>query len=279
MNRRNPVTKGSNAIPRLPSFLLLAVLACSILASASHAALSQGFETSELPTPPISLDRAFKAQLGDTIVIAGGIDANGTPSANVYSLVQDATEWKEIGELPHTWSDGASAVEGTKLILIGGRIDGQATAKILRLSVSGSDGIQTKNLPDLPQALLHPAAIVNTLLESWAQYLESPQYLQEKTRAQKLNETNAEAVNEKHRQVQLKMKVHRLRHQVRQAKALHRNQRAITKDNHKMYKKWLSGEISQELHECTQANGYGKLESTGEMLQSAGCRGPQRQWR
>ena len=54
----------------------------------------------------------------------------------------------------------------------------------------------------------NPAAMVDTLLEWWAQYLESHRYLQEKTRAQK---TDAEAVNEKDRQVQLKMKVQRLR--------------------------------------------------------------------
>ena len=119
--------------------------------------------------------------------------------------------------------------------------------------------------------------MVNTLLESLAQYLDSAQYLKEKARAQKLNENVSfnqfqEAVDEKHRQVQLKMEVHRLRHQFRQAKALHRNQRAITKHNRELYQKWLSGELTQELDECTRAHGYGKLQSTGEMLQSAGYR-------
>ncbi len=161
MNRLNPAAEGSNARPRVPCFLLLAVLAICLLAPAVHAALSQALEVSELPTPPVSPERAFKAQLGDTIVIAGGIDANGAPSSNVYSLSKDDSEWKEIGQLPHSWSDGASAANGNELILIGGRIDGQATAKILRLSLSGSDGIETENLSTLPQPLLHPAAIVN----------------------------------------------------------------------------------------------------------------------
>jgi SSS family transporter len=146
---------------RTPRFLFLAVLAFSLFTPAGHAALSQALKVSELPAPPILLERAFKAQLGDTIVIAGGIDAKGAPSANVYSFFLDGFEWKEIGQLPHAWSDGASAVNGNELILIGGRIDGQATAKILRLSLSGSDSIQTEALLDLPQALLHPAAIVN----------------------------------------------------------------------------------------------------------------------
>ncbi|MBT3482745.1 MAG: hypothetical protein HN457_15080, partial [Opitutales bacterium] len=127
---------------RTPRFLFLAVLAFSLFTPAGHAALSQALKVSELPAPPILLERAFKAQLGDTIVIAGGIDAKGAPSANVYSFFLDGFEWKEIGQLPHAWSDGASAVDGNELILIGGRIDGQATAKILRLSLSGSDSIQ-----------------------------------------------------------------------------------------------------------------------------------------
>lgn len=161
MNRRIPATNDSHAMPRVPRFLLFAVLGLSLFAPAGRAALNQDLEVSEFPKPPVSLGKAFKAQLGDTIVIAGGIDANGVPSANVYSISKDTTEWIKIGQLPHSWSDGASAVDGTELILIGGRIDNQATAKILRLSLSGSDGIQTEALPDLPQALLHPAAIVN----------------------------------------------------------------------------------------------------------------------
>ena len=121
--------------------------------------------------------------------------------------------------------------------------------------------------------------MVNTLLESWAQYLESPQYLKEKARAQKLDETNAEAVNEKRRHLQLKMRVHHLRYRLRQAKALHRNQKAITDKNRELYEEWSSGKLIKELDECTRAHGYGKLQSTGEMLEKSGFRGVSKQWR
>jgi hypothetical protein len=127
--------------------------------------------------------------------------------------------------------------------------------------------------------LKHPTAMVNTLLESWAEYLESPAYMEEKARAQKLDETNAEAVNEKRRHLKLKMRVHHLRHRVRQAKALHRNQEAITDKNRKLYEEWLSGTLTEELDECTRAHGYGKLQSIGEMLENSGFRGPRKQWR
>ena len=116
--------------------------------------------------------------------------------------------------------------------------------------------------------------MVDTLLESWAQYLASSQYQKEKARAQKLDEANAEAVNEKRRLLELKMRVHRLRHQVRQAKALDRNQKAITDQNRKLYEDWKSGKLTVELDECTRAHGYGKLQSSGEMLQNSGLRGP-----
>ena len=79
--------------------------------------------------------------------------------------------------------------------------------------------------------------MVNTLLGWWANYLESPEYLRERARARRVDETNAEAVNEKQRQVQLKMKAHSLRHQVRQAKALQRDESKITKDNRQLYDK------------------------------------------
>ena len=121
--------------------------------------------------------------------------------------------------------------------------------------------------------------MVNTLLESWAEYLDSPEYKAEKRRAQKLDETNAEAVNEKRRHLQLKMRVYHLRSRVRQARALDRNPEAITDKNRKLYDEYRSGKLTKELDEYTRAHGYGKLQSTGEMLENSGFRGPRKQRR
>ena len=133
----------------------------------------------------------------------------------------------------------------------------------------------------LAYALLkHPTAMVNTLLESWAQYLDSPQYQQETRRAQIVDKTNRRAAKKKRRQVQLKMRVHRLRHQVRRAKALDRDQSAIKSGpDRKLYQDWLSGKLDEAVDECTRAHGYGKLQSTGEILRCGGLRQPQRQRR
>ena len=125
----------------------------------------------------------------------------------------------------------------------------------------------------------HPTAKLHSLLESWAKYLESPEYKKERARARKVDESDAQAILEKSRQVELKMKVHRLRHQVRQAKALHRQRHRITNDgklllpylkNRDVYYRWLSGGLTAELEECTREHGFGKLEATGELLQTRG---------
>ena len=121
--------------------------------------------------------------------------------------------------------------------------------------------------------------MVNTLLESWAEYLYSDEYLKEKARAQKLDDTNEEAVNEKHGHLHLKMRVYHLRSRVRQARALDRNPEAITDKNRKLYDEYRSGKLTKELDEYTRAHGYGKLQSTGEMLENSGFRGPRKQRR
>ena len=133
----------------------------------------------------------------------------------------------------------------------------------------------------LAYALLkHPAAVVNTLLESWAQYLASPEYQREARRAQKVDGANAHAVNKKRGQVQLTFRAHRMRGQIRRAKALHRRQRAnVSRPDRKLPQDWRSGKLDKELEECTLAHGYGKLPSTGEIFGCGGLRQPQRQRR
>ena len=92
----------------------------------------------------------------------------------------------------------------------------------------------------LAYALLkHPAAVVNTLLEWWAQYLASPEYQQEFRRAQKVDGANAHVANKKRGQVHLKLRAHRLRDHIRRAKALHRRQSAfVSGPERKLHQDW-----------------------------------------
>ena len=136
---------------------------------------------------------------------------------------------------------------------------------------------------NLALALLkHPSAMLDSLLKEWAQYLESPEYQQERERSKKLHDDDEEGHNEKRRQNELRLKVHILRNQVR--KAAHLWQQLARKERvwHKLrdkdkalYESWASGELNKELDKCTRAHGYGKVESTGEVLKAAGFpRGP-----
>ena len=57
------------------------------------------------------------------------------------------------------------------------------------------------------------------------------------------------------------MKLHRLRHQIRQMKALHAKKwySDMSWQQQQQYTKWLSGEMDQELESLTLEHGYGKL--------------------
>ena len=136
---------------------------------------------------------------------------------------------------------------------------------------------------NLALALLkHPSAMLDSLLKEWAQYLESPEYAEERERAKKLDDDDEQGHNEKRRQNELRMQVHILRHQVRKAAYLHGQLRRGERVWHKLrdkdkalYDSWSNGDLNKELDECTRAHGYGKLESTGEVLKAAGFpRGP-----
>ena len=91
--------------------------------------------------------------------------------------------------------------------------------------------------------------------------MASPEHAKEKARALLLDEGNAEAVLEKERQLNVKVKVHSLRHQKRQMKALYFKTwySEMSEEQQQQYTKWWSGEMDQELQSLTLEHGYGKL--------------------
>ena len=102
-----------------------------------------------------------------------------------------------------------------------------------------------------------PSATVHTLLQAWIKYMRSPEHEKEKSRSRKINSDDEEAVNEKRRQVQLKLQVHSLRHQLRMMK----RQNAV-KNNPR---EWAT--LQKQLQDLTLQHGYGKLPSDGRILQ------------
>ena len=109
--------------------------------------------------------------------------------------------------------------------------------------------------------LKFPSAAVHALLQHWAEYMKSPGHTKEKARARRLDPSNKEAVREKEHQIDVKQKVHSLRHQMRQMKALHAKKwySEMSRQQQQQYTKWRSGEMEQELQSLTLEHGYGKL--------------------
>ena len=109
--------------------------------------------------------------------------------------------------------------------------------------------------------LRFPSATVHTLLQHWAEYMKSADHAKEKARAQTLDPGNAEAVREKEQQQKVKLKVHSLRHQIRQMKALHQKKwyNEMSSQQQQQHTKWRSGDMERELQSLTLEHGYGKL--------------------
>merc|ERR1712079_820113 len=116
---------------------------------------------------------------------------------------------------------------------------------------------QTLELRQLALACLKsPSATVHTLLQAWTQYMRSPEHERERDRSQKNSPENEKAVNQKKRQVALKMHVHSLRHQLREMK---RENAAKTHQQ-----RWQA--LQKQLQDLTLKHGYGKLPLDGRIL-------------
>ena len=86
--------------------------------------------------------------------------------------------------------------------------------------------------------------------------MRSPEHEKEKARSQRINQEDEEAVNQKKRQVELKMQVHSLRHQLREMK---RENAAKTDPQ-----AWEA--LQKQLQGLTLQHGYGKLPLDGSIL-------------
>ena len=113
--------------------------------------------------------------------------------------------------------------------------------------------------------------MVNTLLWPWREYMESPEYTQERDRARPdRTEENKQS------EVEAKVKVYSLRHQRRLCKMLRRKLkegtlREVPYSQQDLYARFRDGRLDQEIDEATKIHGYGKL-STGEQIGAFGAR-------
>ena len=104
--------------------------------------------------------------------------------------------------------------------------------------------------------LKSPSATVHTLLQAWTEYMDSPEHEKEKARSRRINPDDEETKNQKERQLELKMQVHSLRHQLRE---MNRKNTAKTHP-----RKWEA--LRKQLQDLTLQHGYGKLPLDGSIL-------------
>ena len=111
--------------------------------------------------------------------------------------------------------------------------------------------------------------MVNTLLKQWREYMESPQYKEERDRARKdRTEENKQS------EVDAKVKVYSLRHQRRRCIMLKKklDQGLISEvrpDDQDLYLRFIDGRLGKEIDKATRKHGYGTL-STGERIGAFG---------
>jgi hypothetical protein len=121
--------------------------------------------------------------------------------------------------------------------------------------------------------LKHPPAAVDTLLAAWAKLMSSDEFALERARSAKVQKGLEKAEAEKLRQVELKIKVYKLRHIRRQMVALVKKQKenhlqSIPESEKFNFQRFMSGALDDELDALTIQHGYGKLRKQDKLLQA-----------
>ena len=98
--------------------------------------------------------------------------------------------------------------------------------------------------------------------------MTSSEYGKHVYRSRRMNAGDEESVSERKQQLELKCKVHKLRHKVRQMESIERKQcRVIMTSSQKAdYEKYKSGALIEELDALTRQHGFGKLHGEGVLL-------------
>ena len=111
--------------------------------------------------------------------------------------------------------------------------------------------------------------MVDTLLNKWAEHMQSPEYKAEVQRARK-----GRHGPEKDAEVAAKVAVYQLRYEGRRAEFLNKRWQSdprleLSKWDKQVYERYMKGDIRRELDNAKRKHGYGTL-STGEILRPSG---------
>jgi hypothetical protein len=118
--------------------------------------------------------------------------------------------------------------------------------------------------------LKHPPVSIHTLLKYWSEYMMSPGYQQEKNRSRKVDEEDEAAVAQKEARIEVKSKLYKLRHKMKQVQALKRKSpEKWTAPQNADVAYYESGRLTNDLDELTKKHGYGRMHGTDEFLKPA----------
>ena len=111
--------------------------------------------------------------------------------------------------------------------------------------------------------LKFPTTEIDSLLQKWKTYMESPQHLAQVERSKKIRDDDIAVA-----QLYQNIVAHRLRSQRRQASKDYGNTQAghmkvenLSSKRLARYKRYVSGQLDFDLDEATRKHGYGKLRS------------------
>ena len=140
------------------------LLTALLSATALSAAVSAELQWTELPKLPsqATVRGAFVAEVGGSLVIAGGVSDEGESATRATWILDAAdTGWRQTTVLPEPAVSGAVATYGEFAYFIGGAatLSGPGRDSAIRVSLEAED-LRYDPLPDLPVRLASGAAAV-----------------------------------------------------------------------------------------------------------------------
>ncbi|HEY1914402.1 MAG TPA: carboxypeptidase regulatory-like domain-containing protein [Streptosporangiaceae bacterium] len=105
---------------------------------------------SPIASAPVSVQNPAAAFVDGTLYLAGGWDANASPSAAVYAYTPGSNSWAKMASLPAGVAGATAAVLGGQLYIVGGCTDGscdQVSDAVYRYDPGSNAWSQVANYP------------------------------------------------------------------------------------------------------------------------------------
>src|SRR5690606_32349296 len=121
--RSAPGMRRLSALYSFPALMLVLILGATTKGDGQEreALLTPQFVVLEVPDLPEQIRDYQLGRHGATLIVAGGLGADGSLSDAIYTLPAGAGEWRLSGRLPEALVNSGAASTGGGMLLIGGR--------------------------------------------------------------------------------------------------------------------------------------------------------------